>query len=81
MRIGACQTPEVIGDVGRAIGIVRAFDLGERGSTHIGLGPTGFIDPAGEVVALVPPGVTGMVTLDIATGRARLAAVDVEPPS
>jgi len=47
--------------------IARADVTGDRGQTHVGLGPTGFIDPAGEVVALVAPGVTGMVTLDLAT--------------
>jgi predicted amidohydrolase len=45
--------------------LVSADVTGERGNTHIGLGPTGFLDPAGGVVSQVPAGVPGMVTADI----------------
>ncbi|WP_250008021.1 carbon-nitrogen hydrolase family protein [Actinoplanes sp. M2I2] len=38
---------------------------GERGGTHLGLGPTCVLDPAGEVVAQVPPGVVGMAVAEI----------------
>jgi predicted amidohydrolase len=37
---------------------------GERDNTHIGLGPTGFLNPAGEVLSQVPAGMPGMVTAD-----------------
>jgi predicted amidohydrolase len=45
--------------------IVSADVTGERGESRIGLGPTGFLDPAGRVVAQVPTGTTGMVTAEI----------------
>jgi predicted amidohydrolase len=38
---------------------------GKRDDSRLGLGPTGFIDPAGEVVNQVPLGTTGMVIADI----------------
>lgn len=47
--------------------IVRSDVTGERGSTHIGVGPTSVIGPTGEVVAQVPAGTVGMVTQDVAT--------------
>ena len=39
---------------------------GERDSERIGLGPTCFLNPAGEVVAQVPAGVRDMVVADLA---------------
>jgi predicted amidohydrolase len=38
---------------------------GTRGDTHLGLGPTCVINPAGEVVASVPPGTVGMAVATI----------------
>lgn len=38
---------------------------GERGRTHLGLGPTCVISPAGEIVAEVPPGTVGMAVASI----------------
>jgi predicted amidohydrolase len=38
---------------------------GERDHTRIGLGPTGLLSPAGDVVVQVPTGDVGMVTADI----------------
>jgi 5-aminopentanamidase len=38
---------------------------GERDGTHLGLGPTGFLNPAGEIVGQVPAGAPGMTTADI----------------
>jgi 5-aminopentanamidase len=38
---------------------------GERDGTHLGLGPTGFLNPTGEMVSQVPPGVPGMVITDV----------------
>ncbi|MCO8269419.1 carbon-nitrogen hydrolase family protein [Actinoplanes sp. TRM 88003] len=38
---------------------------GERGGTHLGLGPTCIISPAGEIVAEVPPGTVGMAVATI----------------
>ncbi|WP_250035432.1 carbon-nitrogen hydrolase family protein [Paractinoplanes maris] len=38
---------------------------GERGHTHLGLGPTCIINPAGEVVAEVPRGTVGLAVHDI----------------
>jgi predicted amidohydrolase len=38
---------------------------GERDDTRVGLGPTCVIDPAGRVVAQVPPGVAGMAIAEI----------------
>jgi predicted amidohydrolase len=38
---------------------------GERDGTHLGLGPTGFLDPTGEIVDQVPTGVPGIATADI----------------
>lgn len=45
--------------------IASADVTGERGDTHLGLGPTGFLDPAGVVVGQVPAGEVGMVTARI----------------
>jgi predicted amidohydrolase len=45
--------------------VVSADVTGERDDARIGLGPTGFLNPAGEVVGRVPAGITGMVTADI----------------
>lgn len=38
---------------------------GERDGTRLGLGPTGALNPAGEVVGQVPAGVPGMATANI----------------
>lgn len=38
---------------------------GERGGTHLGLGPTCVLNPAGEIVAEVPPGKTGMAVAEV----------------
>ncbi|WP_433368104.1 carbon-nitrogen hydrolase family protein [Actinoplanes sp. CA-142083] len=38
---------------------------GERGDDRIGLGPTCFLNPAGEVIAQVPAGRSGMVVAEI----------------
>ena len=38
---------------------------GERDGTHLGLGPTGFLNPIGEIVSQVPAGVPGTATADI----------------
>jgi len=38
---------------------------GERDNERIGLGPTGFLSPAGEVISQVPVGEIGMVTVEI----------------
>jgi predicted amidohydrolase len=45
--------------------LVSADVTGERGTDRIGLGPTCVLNPAGEVVAQVPTGRTGVVTADI----------------
>jgi 5-aminopentanamidase len=44
--------------------IASADVTGERGRERIGLGPTGFLDPGGRIVAQVPAGEVGMVTQD-----------------
>jgi predicted amidohydrolase len=41
--------------------LISADVTGERGTTHLGLGPTAVLDPAGRVVAQVPAGTVGMV--------------------
>ncbi len=38
---------------------------GTRGGTHLGLGPTCVMNPAGEIVAEVPPGTVGLAVADI----------------
>ncbi|GAB2576353.1 hypothetical protein Aab01nite_13170 [Paractinoplanes abujensis] len=38
---------------------------GERGTTHLGLGPTCVMNPAGQIVAEVPPGTVGVATAEI----------------
>ncbi|WP_127503519.1 carbon-nitrogen hydrolase family protein [Actinoplanes solisilvae] len=38
---------------------------GERGGTHLALGPTCVLNPAGEIVAEVPRGVVGMAVADV----------------
>ncbi|MEV0719163.1 carbon-nitrogen hydrolase family protein [Asanoa sp. NPDC050611] len=48
--------------------LVSSDVTGERDTTRIGLGPTCFLNPSGDVVARVPAGRTGMVTVDIAAG-------------
>ncbi|MFC6612791.1 carbon-nitrogen hydrolase family protein [Amorphoplanes digitatis] len=45
--------------------LVSADVTGERDNARVGLGPTGFLNPEGKVVAQVPAGTTGMVTTDI----------------
>ncbi|MEV6637547.1 carbon-nitrogen hydrolase family protein [Actinoplanes sp. NPDC051470] len=45
--------------------LVSADVTGERGDSHIGLGPTSVMTPTGNVIALVPAGTIGMVTADI----------------
>jgi predicted amidohydrolase len=45
--------------------LVSADVTGERDDTRVGLGPTCVIDPAGQVVARVPSGVTGMAIAEI----------------
>jgi predicted amidohydrolase len=49
--------------------IARADVTGRRGESRVGLGPTCFLDPAGEMVARVPAGVTGMVSVDVGARR------------
>jgi predicted amidohydrolase len=51
--------------------LVSADVTGERDATRIGLGPTCAIDPAGRVVAQVPPGETGMALAQISRGGRR----------
>ncbi|TDO31298.1 carbon-nitrogen hydrolase family protein [Paractinoplanes brasiliensis] len=38
---------------------------GERGGTHVGLGPTCVLNPAGETVASVPLGTTGIAVAEV----------------
>jgi predicted amidohydrolase len=45
--------------------LVSADVTGERDDTRVGLGPTCVINPAGQVVAQVPTGVTGMAIAEI----------------
>lgn len=45
--------------------LVSADVTGERGADRIGLGPTCAIDPSGRVVAQVPLGSPGMITVQI----------------
>jgi hypothetical protein len=45
--------------------MAQADVTGERGDSRIGLGPTGFLNLASEVVAQVPTGATGLVTANI----------------
>ncbi len=45
--------------------LVSADVTGERGGDRIGLGPTCAIDPSGEIVAQVPLGSPGMITVQI----------------
>jgi predicted amidohydrolase len=45
--------------------LVSADVTGERDKTRVGLGPTGFLNPDGEVVGQVPAGTTGVITADI----------------
>jgi predicted amidohydrolase len=46
--------------------LVSADVTGRRDESRIGLGPTCVIDPAGQVVAQVPDGATGMAVSGIA---------------
>lgn len=45
--------------------LISADVTGERDESRIGLGPTCVIDPAGQVVAQVRTGTTGIATIDI----------------
>lgn len=58
-EIRACRARET------GMWLASADVTGERDGTHLGLGPTGFLDPTGEVVGQVPAGVPGMATADI----------------
>ncbi|BEL08044.1 carbon-nitrogen family hydrolase [Actinoplanes sichuanensis] len=46
--------------------LVSADVTGERGTSHIGYGPTSVISPAGEVLTQVAPMTVGLVTVEIA---------------
>jgi predicted amidohydrolase len=54
--------------------LVSADVTGERGKARIGLGPTCFLNPAGEVVVQVPTGSIGMVTADINRSDSRASS-------
>lgn len=58
---------EIRGRRARETGLwmAQADVTGERGDSRIGLGPTGFLNLASEVVAQVPTGATGLVTANI----------------
>jgi predicted amidohydrolase len=58
-EIRACRARET------GMWLASADVTGGRDDTHLGLGPTGFLNPTGEVVDQVPVGVPGMVTADI----------------
>lgn len=58
-EIRACRARET------GMWLASADVTGERDGTHLGLGPTGFLNPAGELVSQVPAGVPGMATADI----------------
>nr|WP_296071952.1 carbon-nitrogen hydrolase family protein [uncultured Actinoplanes sp.] len=58
-EIRACRAQET------GMWLASADVTGERGSTHLGLGPTGILNPAGESMGQVPTGVPGMATADI----------------
>jgi len=58
-EIRACRARET------GMWLASADVTGERGDTHLGLGPTGFLNPAGEIVGQVPTGLPGMATADI----------------
>lgn len=60
-EIRACRTRET------GMWLASADVTGERDGTHLGLGPTGFLNPAGEIVAQVPAGMPGMATADISS--------------
>jgi predicted amidohydrolase len=47
--------------------LVSADVTGERGGTHVGLGPTSVMDPSADVVAQVPLMATGMVIAHVPT--------------
>jgi hypothetical protein len=63
VRIGACQTPEILGDVGAAVGCIKGFC--ERAEPHVGFGPTSVMNPSADVVAQVPHTETGMVAAQV----------------
>ncbi|MBO3738664.1 carbon-nitrogen hydrolase family protein [Actinoplanes flavus] len=58
-EIRACRARET------GMWLASADVTGERDPDRIGLGPTGFLSPTGEVTARVPLGQTGMVVADI----------------
>jgi 5-aminopentanamidase len=45
--------------------LVRSDVTGDRGDTHLALGPTSIMTPAGEVLTQVPTGTVGVVTAEI----------------
>jgi predicted amidohydrolase len=58
-EIRACRARET------GMWLASADVTGERDGTHLGLGPTGFLDPTGEIVGQVPAGRPGIATADI----------------
>jgi predicted amidohydrolase len=57
---------EIRGRRARETGLwVASADVTGARENRIGLGPTGFLDPSGQVTAQVPTGRAGMVTADI----------------
>jgi predicted amidohydrolase len=58
-EIRACRARET------GMWLASADVTGERHGTRLGLGPTGFLNPAGEIVGQVPTGVPGMATAEI----------------
>jgi hypothetical protein len=56
LRIGACQTPEIL---------VSADVTGARDESRVGYGPTSVMTPQAEVVAQVPTMSVGMVVAEI----------------
>jgi predicted amidohydrolase len=58
-EIRACRARET------GMWLASADVTGERDGTHLGLGPTGFLNPMGEIVSQVRPGAPGMATADV----------------
>jgi predicted amidohydrolase len=58
-EIRACRARET------GMWLASADVTGERDGTHLGLGPTGFLNPAGEIVSQVQAGTPGMATADL----------------
>jgi predicted amidohydrolase len=58
-EIRACRARET------GMWLASADVTGERDGTHLGLGPTGFLNPMGEMVGQVPVGVPGIAIADI----------------